>query len=165
MAKYLGLARSLTEKFEEIEVHQVGRENNTHAKALAGLGSACKASEQRTISFGTISNPSFNPPPMQVFNIELGPSWMDELVFYLRDDKLPEDRREAHRIRCKAANYWLSPTGSLYKRSRTGPYLMLVHQNQVYSILQELHAGSGGCHPGEDLSPTESSLRGIGGRR
>jgi len=91
MAKYLSLAKSLTETFEEIEVHQVGREHNAHADALAGLASACKASEQRSVSFGTICSPSFDPPRTQMMNIELGPSWMDELVFYLRDDKLPED--------------------------------------------------------------------------
>ncbi|KAH7860985.1 hypothetical protein Vadar_020277 [Vaccinium darrowii] len=148
MAKYLDIARSIAETFEELEVHQVGREHNAHADALARLGSACKASEQLSISFGTISSPSFDPPRTQMMNIELSPSWMDELVFYLRDDKLPEDRREAHRIRCKAANYWLSPTGSLYRRSRTGPYLMVVHHNQVHTMLHELHAGNGGCHSG-----------------
>lgn len=96
MAKYLSLARSITEKFEEIQIYQVGREHNSHADALARLALACKASEQRIISFCTISTPSFDPLQVQVPNIKLSPSRMDELVLYLRDDKLPTDKCEAH---------------------------------------------------------------------
>lgn len=41
----------------------------------------------------------------EVMNINLGPSWMDEIILYLKDDTLPADRKEAHRLRCKAALY------------------------------------------------------------
>ena len=54
---------------------------------------------------------------------DLGPSWMDPIIAYLKDDQLPEDKNEAHKIRLKAARFWLSPDDKLYRKSYTGPYL------------------------------------------
>ena len=48
---------------------------------------------------------------------------MDPVIAYLKDDLLPEDRLEAQKIRLKAAQFWLSPNGRLYRKSFTGPYL------------------------------------------
>lgn len=83
-----------------------------------------------------------------MLNIELGPSWMDEIVAFLRDDTLLVDKKEAYRIRNKAAYYWLSESGQLYRKSISGPYLLVVHPTQVPEILAELHSGSCGCHFG-----------------
>ena len=55
--------------------------------------------------------------------VDLGLSWMDPITTYLRDDKLHEDKNEAHKIRLKAARFWLSPDGRLYRKLYTGPYL------------------------------------------
>ena len=55
--------------------------------------------------------------------IDLGPSWMDPITAYLRDDLLPKDKTEAHKKRMKAARFWLSLDGRLYRKSFTGPYL------------------------------------------
>ena len=49
--------------------------------------------------------------------LELGPSWMDPIVTFLKNGMLLEDKREAHKIRLKAARFWLSPEGKLYKKS------------------------------------------------
>ncbi|GFS30010.1 hypothetical protein Acr_00g0009670 [Actinidia rufa] len=59
-----------------------------------------------------------------LINTQLGPSWMDPIVNYLQTDQLPDDKKEAHKIRIKAARFWISPTGDLYKRSYQGPYLL-----------------------------------------
>ena len=40
---------------------------------------------------------------------------MDPITAYLRDDQLPEDKIEGHKIRLKAAWFWLSPDGRLYR--------------------------------------------------
>lgn len=74
-------------------------------------------------------------------NISLGPSWMDEIVAYLKNDTMPPDKKEAHRLWCKAALYWLSPEGKLYRCSFTGPYLLVAHPTQTQQILTELHSG------------------------
>ena len=55
--------------------------------------------------------------------LDLGPSWMDPIIGYLRDDRLFEDKNEAHIIKLKAARFWLSSDDKLYRKSYTGPYL------------------------------------------
>ena len=46
--------------------------------------------------------------PNRVHTIQVGPSWMDPLVSFLRDGSLFEDKGEADKIRRKAPWYWLS---------------------------------------------------------
>ena len=67
--------------------------------------------------------------------VDLGPSWMDLVIAYLKDDLLPEDRLEAQKIRLKAARFWLSPDGKLYRKLFTGPYLQCVHPSRVDDFL------------------------------
>ncbi|XP_058181250.1 uncharacterized protein LOC131299688 [Rhododendron vialii] len=131
----------------QLIVNQINHEHNAHADALASLASASasKASEFRTINFGSIDHPSFDTT-LDVLNVELDPSWMDEIVAFLKHDTLPTDKKEAYCIRNKAAYYWLSESGKLYRKTISGPYLLIVHPTQVPTILTELHSGSCGCH-------------------
>ncbi|XP_058208141.1 uncharacterized protein LOC131321150 [Rhododendron vialii] len=131
----------------QLIVNQINREHNAHADALANLASTSKASEFRTISFGSIDHPSFDTTP-EILNVELGRSWMDEIVAFLKNDTLPTDKKEAYRIRIKSAYYWLSESSQLYRKSISGPYLLVVHPTQVPEILAKLHSGSCGCHSG-----------------
>ena len=148
MRAYADLAIELIRSFDHALIQQIGREHNAHADALAGLASACKASGQRSVSFSTLSQPSYKTEYPQVLNVDFGPSWMDEIVSYLRDDILPAEKKDAFRVKNKAAHFWLSPSGTLYRRSFTGPYLRCVHPAQVQAILEEVHEGSCGCHTG-----------------
>ncbi|XP_058180119.1 uncharacterized protein LOC131298660 [Rhododendron vialii] len=147
MSKYQATVAELITHFHNFKIEQINREHNAHAYALIGLASASKATEFRTISFSNIDHPSFDATP-KVLNVELGPSWMDEIIVFLKHDTLPVDKKEAYRIRNKAAYYWLSESGQLYRKSISGPYLLVVHPTQVQEILAELHSGSCGCHSG-----------------
>ncbi|XP_058211749.1 uncharacterized protein LOC131323931 [Rhododendron vialii] len=147
MIKYQATALELIRGFKGFQIEQINRENNAHADALASLASASKASEYRHISLGEIHQPSFEVSE-EVFSISLGPSWMDEIVSFLKDDTLPSDKKEAHRVRSKAAYYWISEHGQLYRKSFTGPYFRVVHPTEIPIILTELHSGSCGCHSG-----------------
>jgi ribonuclease HI len=147
MLKYQATALDLIRKFKGFKIEQINRENNAHADALASLASASKASEFRNISLGEVDQPSFDTPE-EVLSISLGPSWMDEIVAFLKNDTLPTDKKEAHRVRSKAAYYWISESGQLYRKSFTGPYLRVIHPIEVPTILAELHSGSCGCHSG-----------------
>ena len=80
--------------------------------------------------------------------VDLGPSWMDPIIAYIRDDQLPEDKNEAHKIRLKAARFWLSSNGRLYRKSYTGPYLQCIHASKVKDFLNEIHEGICGSHIG-----------------
>ncbi|KAH7851147.1 hypothetical protein Vadar_007795 [Vaccinium darrowii] len=71
---------------------------------------------------------------------------MDEIYAYLKHEKLPTDRKEAHKVRCKASYFYLDQSDKMYRRSFMGPDLKVVHDSQIESILRELHEGSSGCH-------------------
>ena len=82
-----------------------------------------------------------------------GPSWMDSIVLFLKEDVLPEDKSEADKVRRKAPRFWLSEDQKLYKRSFSGLYLLCVHPEAVELILEELHEGICGSHTrGRSLS-------------
>ena len=47
-------------------------------------------------------------PLVGVYSIQVGPSWMDPLVTFLKQRLLLEDKDKAEKIRRKAPRYWLS---------------------------------------------------------
>ena len=69
---------------------------------------------------------------IHMHEIIMGPSWMDPIVRFLKNDILPEEKLEAKKIRRNAPRFWLSEDHKLYKRSYSGPYFRaftLKHQN------------------------------------
>ena len=85
---------------------------------------------------------------VHVHQIKVGPSWMDSIVLFLKEDILPEDKSEADKVRRKAPQFWLSENQKLYKRSFSSPYLLCIHPEAVELILEELHEGICGSHIG-----------------
>ena len=49
-----------------------------------------------------------------VGEINLGPRWMDPIMSYLKDNTFPEDKKAFHKLKLKAARFWISPDGNLY---------------------------------------------------
>ena len=84
----------------------------------------------------------------QIHQIRAGPSWMDSIMQFLKEDTLPEERVEADKVRRNATRYWLSENQKLYKRSFSGPYLLCVHPEWTESLLEELHEGICRSHTG-----------------
>ena len=82
----------------------------------------------------------------QVHQIRVGPSWMDSIMQFLKEDTLPKERVEADKVRRKATRYWLSENQKLYKRSFSRPYLLCVHPELTESLLEDLHEGICGSH-------------------
>ena len=108
MVAYLTLARSLMAEFESIHVAQTGREHNSHTDILAKLATALESDIQRTICIETLDRPSFQSQEVSVCSISNQPSWMDSILKYIKNNKLPEDKKEANMIKRKAPKYWVS---------------------------------------------------------
>ena len=88
---------------------------------------------------------------VHVHQIRAGPSWMDPIVLFLKEDVLPESKFEADKIQRKG--FWLSSNQKLYKRSFSSPYLLCVHPKAVELLLEELHERIYGSHTrGRSLS-------------
>jgi len=85
---------------------------------------------------------------VHVHQIRVGPSWMDHIVLFLKEDILLEDKSEADKVQRKAPRFWLSEDQKLYKRSFSGPYLLCIHPEVSELLLEELHEGIYGSHTG-----------------
>lgn len=148
MTAYMHKVWELVADFTSVEFKRFVRDQNRHADGLAALAAALETDTPRTINVEVLQEPSIGTEELILDIQPSTPSWMDEIVAYLQRDELPEDRNQSHQIRAKSARFWLSPSGSLYKRSYTGPYLKCVHPDQVLDLLTELHEGSCGGHTG-----------------
>ena len=85
---------------------------------------------------------------VRIHEVRMGPSLMDPIVKFLKDDILPEEKSEAEKIRRNAPRFWLSEDHKLYKRSYFGPYLLCIHPEASELLLEELHEGIYGSHTG-----------------
>ena len=85
---------------------------------------------------------------VRIHEVRMGPSLMDPIVKFLKDDILPEEKSEAEKIRRNAPRFWLSEDHKLYKRSYFGPYLLCIHLEASELLLEELHEGIYGSHTG-----------------
>ena len=97
-----------------------------------------------------MSGPSIAPQSteQEAICVDMGPSWMDAIFVFLKEGKLPEDHKKAHKVRLKSARFCLTADGHLYRRSFTGPLLRCVHPLQVEDFLYEIHEGICGSHAG-----------------
>nr|GFB79249.1 reverse transcriptase domain-containing protein [Tanacetum cinerariifolium] len=78
---------------------------------------------------------------------EEGPTWMTELVNYLKEGTLPEDEKKARKLCLKARQYELIE-GILYKRSFLTPWLRCMGPLQVEYVMRKIHEGSCSMHAG-----------------
>ncbi|KAL5569844.1 hypothetical protein UlMin_026419 [Ulmus minor] len=155
MASYLEHVKILQPAFEDFDISRIPRVDNSHADALANLGSSIPATESQLIPLLYLQWPAvWQDPPAEVTTIDASDSWMTPIVHYLTRDELPEDRNEARRLRAKAARFTIHG-GKLLKRSFSGPYLRCVTPVEASHILSELHDGECGNHSVSHLPPEQ----------
>ena len=148
MRSYLSRVKALQMEFESFSLLHVPRSGNTHADSLATLATSSAQNLPRLILVEDLHRPSIAANAVQIAQVRMGPSWMDPIAQFLKDDILPEEKMEADKVRKKAPSYWLSQDDKLYRRSFSGPYLLCVHPDQTESLLEEMHEGICGSHTG-----------------
>ena len=78
----------------------------------------------------------------------IGSCWMDPIIEFLAEDRVPDDESKANKVRWVASRYWLSADRKLYRRSFGGPYLLCLYLGKVNEPLAEPHEGVCGGHVG-----------------
>ena len=63
------------------------------------------------------------------------------IIDFLADDQIPDNEKEANKVRRAASRYWLSEDRKLYRRSFGGPYMSCLHPEKVGQLLAELYEG------------------------
>ena len=100
---------------------------------------------------------------VHVHQIKMGPSWMNSIMLFLKEDILPKGKFNANKVQRKAPQFWLFEDQKLYKCSFFGSYLLCTLRHQSYSWRSYLK-GSVGATQDADRCLTKPSLRDIGGR-
>ncbi|XP_075633530.1 uncharacterized protein LOC142605991 [Castanea sativa] len=149
MQGYLSRVKCALNRFKSFVLKQIPRGQNAHADSLAMLATSLGSKLPRVVLVeDMISSSLVNIPAVGVHSMQVGPSWMDPIVTFLKQGILPEDKTRVEKVRRNAPRYWLSEEQKLYKRSYSSPYLLCVHPEAVEPMLKELHEGISGSHTG-----------------
>ncbi|XP_050281264.1 uncharacterized protein LOC126722153 [Quercus robur] len=128
MQKYLSQVRHLWSRFESFNLLHVPRSGNTHADSLATLATSSAQGLPQVIFVEDLYKPAGVEKGMiHVHQVRVGPSWMDPIISFLKDDILLEEKSEIVKMRRKVPQFWLFKDQKLYRRSFSGPYLLCIH--------------------------------------
>ncbi|CAL2256932.1 unnamed protein product [Prunus armeniaca] len=120
--QYLDKVQGLLKEFPTFTIQQVPRVENTHADALARLGSALDTQFRHSIP-------------------------QDPIIDYLVNGNLPTDKSEARKVQQKAARYYIQGH-KLIRRSYSGPYLTCIKYPQTLEVFCKIHDGECGNRSG-----------------
>ena len=100
MQEYISQVKHLRPSFDLFSLSHISRNGNTHVDSLATLATSLAGKLPRIILIGHLSKVSKVAKDMvHAHEIRVGPSWMDPIVTFLKDDILSEEKSEAENIR------------------------------------------------------------------
>ena len=142
MQQYLSQVKRLWSDFNLFSLSHDSKSGNTHADSLATLATSLAGGLPRIILVEHLDKVSeVAKGTVYMHEVRMGPSWMDPIVKFLKNDILPEEKSMAEKIQRNAPRFWLSEDHKLYKRSYSGPYLLCIHHEASELLLEELHEG------------------------
>ena len=104
MQGYLSQVKHLQSRFDSFSLLHIPRSGNTHSDSLATLATSSNQSLPWVILVDDLCKPTvMKREVIHVYQVRVGPSWMDLLVLFLKDDILPKEKAEADKIRRKAS--------------------------------------------------------------
>ena len=149
MREYLSQVKRLQSDFDLCSLSHVSKSGNTHVDSLAMLATSSAGGLPRIILVEHLDRANKVVKGMvHIHEVRMGPSWIDPIVRFLKDDILPEEKSKAKKIQRNAPRFWLSKDHKLYRRSYSGPYLLCIHPEASELLLEELHEGIHGSHTG-----------------
>nr|GEW42017.1 reverse transcriptase domain-containing protein [Tanacetum cinerariifolium] len=147
MIKYLEIVKGLICGFTTFSISQVSRSKNKKADALSKIASTSFAHLSKQVLVEVLENKSIREKEVTAVIKEEGPTWMTQLMDYLKESILPGDEKEARKLRLKARQYELMEA-ILYRRSFRTPWLRCVGPLQADYVMREIHEGSCSMHAG-----------------
>ena len=140
MVLYLQKVRDLLKKFVLVQIKHVPRTENSRADALAKLATALQEDLGRSTPVEYLAEPSIDPYSMMVAPVRSVPSWMDPIWDYVNDGTLPDDPKEAAKIRVRSSRF-TNHKGSLYKRGFFTHFLKCIAGEDTKYVLREVPRG------------------------
>ncbi|XP_071699120.1 uncharacterized protein [Rutidosis leptorrhynchoides] len=147
MQKYLKLLQESAMRFEHFELAQVPRSQNKKADALSKLAALTFSHFQKQVWVEELPSKSINNDLMVASVEEEQPNWMEPIMQYIRNNVLPNDKREARLVRERPPMYIIQ-NDILYRKSYCGPMMRCVGPIEAEMIVDEVHNGSCALHSG-----------------
>ena len=147
MILYLKKVRELLRKFVLVHVRHIPRAENSRVDALAKLATTSQEDLSRLMPVEHLVEPSIDLYDEEVSPAMSESSWMDPIWDYLIDGRLPDDPKEAFKLRTRSARFTIHK-GSLYKRGFFTPILKCIARKDADYALREVHEGVRGNHIG-----------------
>ena len=147
MILYLKKVRDLLKKFVMVQVRHIPRAENSRADALAKLATASQEDLSGSTPVEYLAEPSIDLCDMEVSPVKSEPSWMEPIWDYIIDGRLPDDPKEATKIRTRSARF-TNHKGSLYKRGFFTSILKCIAGKDTEYVLRDVHEGVCGNHIG-----------------
>ena len=88
------------------KIRQISKEKNKKVNALANLTLAFDFISDRSVPLEFLPNPGIDIAKI-VCQTVTDQMWMDDIIAYLKDGKLPSNKLEAQRIQCRPAKFCL----------------------------------------------------------
>ena len=145
MQKYLKLTKHLTQEFDIVEFVQIPRSQNMGADEVSKLASSEKWEISMDLAMEVRKHPSIEEVP--TFTIQSANSWMTPIMSFLQDRHLPQNTKEAKKIKKRATRFMIL-NDALYKRGFSMLYLKCVDEEEARYILEEIHRGVCSDHAG-----------------
>ena len=104
---------------------------------MTTLASAFDFISNRRIPLEFLPSPSIDVAKT-ICQATANPMWMDKVIAYLKDGKLPTDKLHARRVQYRLARFCIIQE-TLYKRSFSGPLLRYLQHEKADYVLKEIH--------------------------
>ena len=147
MILYLKKVRDLLKKFVLVQVRHIPRAENSRADTLAKLAIASQEDLNRLTLVEHLAKPSIDLNDVEVSPVTSESSCMDPIWDYLIEGLLPNNPKEASKLRARSARFTIH-RGSLYKRGFFTPILKCIAGKDADYVLREVHEGIYGNHIG-----------------
>ncbi|GJX22925.1 reverse transcriptase domain-containing protein [Tanacetum coccineum] len=145
MIKYLEKVKSLVSGFASFSISQVPRSQNKKADALSKIASTSFAHLSKQVLVEILKEKSIQEEEVMTMVEGDRQTWMTPIIEYLKEWTLPDDKREASKLRIKARLYEFLE-GVLYRRSFLKLWLRCVEPLQADYVIREIHEGSCSMH-------------------
>ena len=100
MQGYLSQVKRLWPRFDLFSMSHIPRSGNTHGDSLATLATSLAGKLPRIILVKHLGKASkVTKDTVHAHEVRVGPSWMDPIVTFFKNDILPKEKSETEKIR------------------------------------------------------------------
>ena len=105
MILYLKRVKELLKKFVRVQVQHIPRAKNSRVDAMVKLATTPQEDLDRRVPVEHLPWPSVSTNSEEVPIVTSVPSWIDPIWDYLVDGTLPDDPKEASKLRTRSARF------------------------------------------------------------